>query len=47
MRQQRNAGDSGSNLDPGENVSLKLTTQDLPEGYSENLNFHVLLSTNL
>ena len=25
---------------PGENFSLKLTTQDLPDGYSEKLNFH-------
>jgi hypothetical protein len=30
------AGDSGSNPGPGENFSLKLTTQDLLEGYSEN-----------
>ena len=30
------AGDPGSNPGPGENFSLKLTTQDLPEGYSEN-----------
>ena len=28
------------NPDPGENFSLKLTTQDLPDGYSENLSFH-------
>ena len=36
----RKAGDPGSNPGPGENCSLKLTTQDLPEGYSEKLNFH-------
>ena len=35
-----NAGDPGSNPGPGKNFSLKLTTQDLPEGYSEKLNFH-------
>ena len=29
------AGDPGSNQGPGENFSLKLTTQDLTEGYSE------------
>ena len=29
------AGDPGSNPDPGEDFSLKLTTQDLPDGYSE------------
>ena len=34
------AGDLGSNPGPGENFSLKLTTQDLPDGYSEKLNFH-------
>ena len=31
----RRAGDPGSNLDPGENFSLKLLTYDLPDGYSE------------
>ena len=30
------AGDLGSNPGPGKNVSLKLTTYDLPGGYSEN-----------
>ena len=34
------AGDPGSNPGPDENFSLKLITHDLPEGYSENLNFH-------
>jgi len=33
---KRNAGDPGSNPGPSENIfSLKLTTQDLPDGYSE------------
>ena len=31
----RRAGDPGSNPGPGENFSLKLTTQDLPYDYSE------------
>ena len=35
------SGNSVSNPGSGENFSLKLTTQDLPEGYSEKLNFHV------
>ena len=30
------AGDPGLNPGPGKNFSLKLTTQDLPDGYSEN-----------
>ena len=30
------AGDQGQNPGSGENFSVKLTTQDLPEGYSEN-----------
>ena len=30
------AGDPGSNSGLGENFSLKLTTQDLSGGYSEN-----------
>ena len=30
------AGDPASNPGPDENFSLKLITQDLPEGYSEN-----------
>ena len=30
------ARDPGSNPSPGENFSLKLTTQDLPDGHSEN-----------
>ena len=34
----RKAGETGSNPDPGENFSLKLTTEDLPERYSEKLN---------
>ena len=34
------AGDPGSNPGPGENFDLKLTTQDLPEGYSEKLSFN-------
>ena len=33
------AGDPGSNPGPSENFSLKLTW-DLPEDYSEKLNFH-------
>jgi hypothetical protein len=33
---------SSSLQHPGENLSLKLTTQDLPEHYSEKLNFHQL-----
>ena len=32
----RIAGDPGLNPGPGENLSLKLTTQDPPDGYSEN-----------
>ena len=36
------SGNPGSNPGPRENFSLKLTTQDIPEGYSENLNFHLL-----
>ena len=33
----RGAGDPGSNPGPGENFfPLKLTTQDLPDGYYEN-----------
>ena len=32
----RKAGDPDSNPVPGENCSLKLTTRDLPDGYSEN-----------
>ena len=37
---ERKAGEPGSIPGPGENFSLKLTTQDLPDGYSEKLNFH-------
>ena len=33
------AGDPGSNPAPGENLSLKLTTLNLPDGWSENLVF--------
>ena len=36
----RKDGNPGQNPGPGENYFLKLTTQDLQEGYSENLNFH-------
>ena len=32
----RKAGDPGSNPGAGENFSLKLTTHDLPDGYSKN-----------
>ena len=32
-------GDLDSNPGPGENFSLKLTTKDLPDGYSENQSF--------
>ena len=39
------ARDPGSNPGPGENFFLKLTTQDLSEGYSEKLNFHQLSAT--
>ena len=31
----RKAGDLGPNPGPGENFSLKLTTPDLPDGYTE------------
>ena len=31
----RRAGDPGSNHGTGENFSRKLTTQDMPDGYSE------------
>ena len=31
----RRGGDPGSNPGPGENFSVNLTTQDLPDGYSE------------
>ena len=39
----RKGGDPGSNSGPWENISLKLTTRDLPEGYSKKLNFHLVL----
>ena len=43
------AGNPGSNPGPGENFSLKLTTRDLPDAYSENQIFlvHVLRGIGL
>ena len=34
------AGDQGSNPGTGKNLSIKLTTKELPEGYSKRPNIH-------
>ena len=39
LREKFSPGDPGSKPGPAENFCLKLTRQDLPEGYSEKLNF--------
>ena len=42
----RKAREPGSNPGPSENFSLKLPTQNMPNGYSEKLNFLLLISPN-